>query len=194
MLSRNRAGVAGRDEGTVGGIPFKEDPNAPRPRSGGPAGGAARGSKNDPGKKDGPPWRNCLEERQPLAALNASAGSGGRRGRAVAGLPGGRMKRLEVCRDLARTWTTPVYDTAGRDDARGAGRSRRSSRLVEMKSELRATRLGGGCVRPLCVCKRFAVGVELHGSAFCSAGVRPIARAYRDRCRRLPLNSAGALH
>ena len=29
-------------------------------------------------KKGGPPWRNCLEERQPLAALNASAGPGGR--------------------------------------------------------------------------------------------------------------------
>ena len=49
-----QGGGAGRDEGTVGGIPFKEDPNAPRPRSGGPAGGAARENNNDPGKKNGP--------------------------------------------------------------------------------------------------------------------------------------------
>ncbi len=74
MLSRKKAGVAGRDEGTVGGIPFKEDPNAPRPRSGGPAGGAARESENDPAKKDGPPWRNCLRDREPVTALNATFG------------------------------------------------------------------------------------------------------------------------
>ncbi|HTO03566.1 MAG TPA: hypothetical protein VL069_07685, partial [Opitutus sp.] len=54
-----------RVEGTVGGIPFKEDTNAPRPRSGETAGGAARKSNNDPGKKNVPPWRNCLEEREP---------------------------------------------------------------------------------------------------------------------------------
>jgi hypothetical protein len=48
----------------------------PRPRSGGPAGGAARESENDPEKKDGPPWRNCLTEREPPGIGNASAGSG----------------------------------------------------------------------------------------------------------------------
>jgi len=58
-----KGGGAGWDEGTLGGIPFKEDPNAPCPRSGGPAGGAARESNNDPGKKNVPLWRNCLEER-----------------------------------------------------------------------------------------------------------------------------------
>ena len=47
----SKGGGADRNEGTVGGIPFKEDPNAPRPRSGGPVGGAARENKNAPGKK-----------------------------------------------------------------------------------------------------------------------------------------------
>ena len=69
----SKGGGAGRDEGTLGGIPFKEDPNARCPRSGGPAGGAARESNNDPGKKNVPPWRNCLVEREPPAELNASA-------------------------------------------------------------------------------------------------------------------------
>ncbi len=72
----SKGGGAGRDEGTVGGIPFKEDPNAPRPRSGGPVGGAVRESENDPEKRSGPPGRNCLEEREPLAGLNAFAGTG----------------------------------------------------------------------------------------------------------------------
>ena len=40
------------------GIPFKEDPNATCPRSGGLAEGAARESENDPGKKNVPPWRH----------------------------------------------------------------------------------------------------------------------------------------
>jgi hypothetical protein len=31
LLSHPKGGGATRDEGTVGGIPFKEDPNAPRP-------------------------------------------------------------------------------------------------------------------------------------------------------------------
>lgn len=50
MLSRPEAGGADWNEGTVGGIPSKEDPNAPRPRSGVPVGGAARESKNAPEK------------------------------------------------------------------------------------------------------------------------------------------------
>jgi hypothetical protein len=47
----SKGGGAGWNEGTVGGIPFKEDPNALRPRSGVPVGGAARESKNAPVKK-----------------------------------------------------------------------------------------------------------------------------------------------
>ena len=43
----------------------------------------------------------------------------------------------------------------------------------------------GGRVRPLWVRRRFAVGVP---------GLSPTVCAYRVRCRRLPLNSAGALH
>lgn len=46
----SKGGGADRNEGPVGGIPFKEDPNAPRLRSGGPVGGAAGESKNAPGK------------------------------------------------------------------------------------------------------------------------------------------------
>jgi len=45
-----RGGGAGRDEEAIGGIPFKEDPNVLRPRSGGPAGGAARESEHGPKK------------------------------------------------------------------------------------------------------------------------------------------------
>ncbi len=48
----------------------------PRPRSGGPAGGAARESETDPGKKDDPPWRNCLTERERPGIGNGSGGSG----------------------------------------------------------------------------------------------------------------------
>jgi hypothetical protein len=48
----------------------------PRPRSGGPAGGAARESENGPEKKDGPLWRNCLTGRESPGVRNASAGSG----------------------------------------------------------------------------------------------------------------------
>src|SRR5580693_3401653 len=60
----SRGGGADRSEGTVGGIPFKEDPNAPRPRSGAPVGGSARESKNDPEKRNVPPWRNCFPKTQ----------------------------------------------------------------------------------------------------------------------------------
>jgi len=45
-----RGGGADWNEGTVGGIPSKEDPNAPWPRSGFPVGGAARESKTAPEK------------------------------------------------------------------------------------------------------------------------------------------------
>jgi hypothetical protein len=72
-LDLGRGCRPGRGEGW--GDSFQGGPNMPRPRSGGPAGGAARESENDPGKKDGPPWRNCLTEREPRGVGNASAGS-----------------------------------------------------------------------------------------------------------------------
>ena len=52
MLSHPKGGGATRDEGDGWGIPFKEDPNAPRPCNRRTReGGAARESKNDPEKK-----------------------------------------------------------------------------------------------------------------------------------------------
>lgn len=40
--------------------------------------------------------------------------------------------------NFARTWTTTVLDTVGRDDRLGAGRSERSSRLAELKADGRS--------------------------------------------------------
>ena len=52
MLSHPKGGGATRDEGTLWGIPFKEDSNAPRPQKRRTReGGAARESKNEPEKK-----------------------------------------------------------------------------------------------------------------------------------------------
>jgi hypothetical protein len=48
LLSRPEAGEPAGDEESLGGIPFKEDPGDLCPRSGGPAGGAARESKHAP--------------------------------------------------------------------------------------------------------------------------------------------------
>ena len=127
-----QGGGAGRDEGTVGGIPFKEDPNAPCPRSGGAAGGAARDRNNDPGKKDVPPWRRCPEERGPLAAKNTCSVAGVLR--AAAGSKFGRMKPEKLRNGLARSETMPSPDTAGREDSRRRSRATRSERFAELKS------------------------------------------------------------
>ena len=48
----SQGGGAGRGEGEVGGIPFKEDQTRPVRVRGEPAGGAARESENDPEKKE----------------------------------------------------------------------------------------------------------------------------------------------
>ena len=75
MLSRPKA-ETGRCEGTVWGIPFKEYRNG-HVRCGAPSGGSARESNNAPLKKRTfRPWRDCLEDRGPLAALNACDCSG----------------------------------------------------------------------------------------------------------------------
>jgi len=62
LLSRRRAGSR-RDEGTVGGIPFKEDPNAPCPRSGGPLEGpperAITIGKKETFRRGGIAWKNA---------------------------------------------------------------------------------------------------------------------------------------
>lgn len=63
MLSRPKGGGAGRDEESLGGIPFKEDPGDLCSRGDGPAGGAARESKHAPEK-----------ERTALADLPAKRG------------------------------------------------------------------------------------------------------------------------
>ena len=135
----SKGGGAGRDEGTVGGIPFKEDPNAPCPRSGGAVGGAARESENDPVKKDVPPWRRCPEERGPLAAMTACSVAGVFH--ISTGSTRGRMKPEKFRNDLARSGATTFHDTAGGDDSRRRGRATRSARLAELKSAV--TSLGG---------------------------------------------------
>jgi hypothetical protein len=64
----SKGGGAGWNEGTDGGIPSKEDPNALRPRSGVPVGGAARESKNAPVKKG----RSAVADMAAIALTNRS--------------------------------------------------------------------------------------------------------------------------
>ncbi len=134
-----QGGGTGRDEGTVGGIPFKEDLNAPCPRSGGAAGGAARESENDPGKKDVPPGRRCPGERGALAAKNAGSAAGVFR--AATGSPSGSMQPGKFRNSLARSGATTCHDTAGRDDPRQRRRATRSARCAGRKPAV--TPLGG---------------------------------------------------
>lgn len=132
MLSRPKAGVPAGTRGRLGGIPFKEDLNAPCPRSGGAAGGAARDRKNDPGKKNVPPWRRCPEERGPLAATTACSAAGMLH--AATGSERGRVMPEKFRNGLARSGATVFHDSAGRDDSRRRGRATRSARLAELKS------------------------------------------------------------
>jgi len=127
---------SGWDPG-VSGEASKEDPNAPRSRSGSPVGGAARKSNNAPGKKDVPPWRTCPRLRQPLATGNAyppkhSADAFADR------RPMWVNEASDLCRDLARTRTKPGHDTVGRDDGLGAERTGHSSGLAELKADDRS--------------------------------------------------------
>jgi hypothetical protein len=77
-----RGGGAGRNEGTVGGIPFKEDPNVPCSRSDVPAGGTARESKDAPLKRNVPlcgcPLANTPRNRCPSTAKAGCLGGAGR--------------------------------------------------------------------------------------------------------------------
>ena len=94
LLSRPRGGGADRDEGPVGGIPFKEDPNGPGrtatcrwevpPERAGPI----RKERNVP------PWRTCRTNPR-MERWPERAGAIARNYATRGSEPGGRVKREE---------------------------------------------------------------------------------------------------
>lgn len=139
MLSRPKAGVPAGARGGLGGFLSRRSPTSHVRAAAARWEVPPERARTIRKKRDDPPRRNCLEERERLGALSVSAAPGLRRGRANARMPWRRTRRRGFRRDPARTWTKPGHDTAGPDDAREAGRSARFSRHVEVRTGRKAT-------------------------------------------------------